>query len=549
MTEKNIGVEETVAVVLFYPTGIVHFRNLEILKRNIPGLRFRVIIEPWVMEKAADLLTHIAKEDLAIVAQNRLPETVWADTDILFLSMAYPNPFRLYLVYEAARRNIPVTAIEEVNQLALNDGIINHYFLPIDSLGVPSEIEKEKFLELGLNEETITVTGWPFFNEEVVVDSAIGLNIRKEYQIPAEKKCALLVLGSLKEFDIVSLETRQVRHKILEIVAAGLPAHYQLVIKPHPIESASAQKEIQAQVPNAILLDPKLPIEPLLTQSDLVVNRGNSQVTLLAMLQNIPLILVPVELRTLFHGVADSLLCDSLEQFQQCVNAYDAGNVPDYSPLIRLHFPLNQEEALGQVAGLFEESLTKGADREKPRFHFISILFAFLGNMEKANQVLDRFPGGSVTPLLKQLYAGEISITLFQSLLACFPGLIPRWHLQALFVRMLTGQKKPLDLSAAVTLLEGFDGAVNPHYFFPELVARVELEFRAGRQDIAQQLMAKFYENYSVYPYYRQVFNMMHFVYSNHQKGHSLRKTLWLLTHLFTNYSRKYFKDKYKAKK
>ncbi len=36
-------------LALFYPTGIIHFRNLEILKEAMSGCRFLVIIEPWIL--------------------------------------------------------------------------------------------------------------------------------------------------------------------------------------------------------------------------------------------------------------------------------------------------------------------------------------------------------------------------------------------------------------------------------------------------------------------------------------------------------------------
>jgi hypothetical protein len=263
-------------IVLFYPTGIVHYRNLEILKRNLPGFKFRVIVEPWVKEKAAEVLDNIDGVDRVFVENNRVPEKVWREhMDILFLSMAYPNRFRLHLVDEAAKRNIPVIAIEEVNQLALNDGIINHYFLPLDYLGVPSEVEKEKFMELGISEEEVIVTGWPFFDKEAAAAPGHGGEDdgKEQYGVPgeSEKKYCLLVLGSLKEQDMVSLETRGVRHKILEVISAGLPGDYRLLIKPHPIETESGLEDIRSQVPGAVLLDPKFPIEPLLARADVVV--------------------------------------------------------------------------------------------------------------------------------------------------------------------------------------------------------------------------------------------------------------------------------------
>ena len=224
-------------IILYYPSGVVHFRNLEILQQRLPGYVFRVIIEPWVLEKAPEVLQKVDRKNQVMLINHQLPPGAWDGVDMLFLSMAYPNMFRLQLIYKAAIRSIPVTAIEEVNQLALNDGIINHYFLPLDCFGVPSEIEKTKFLELGIRENSLMVTGWPFFDPSQCSEQKTTVHLKVEYNIPESKKLCLIILGSLKEFDIVSMETGQVRQQILKTVCKGLPDHYHLLIKPHPIET------------------------------------------------------------------------------------------------------------------------------------------------------------------------------------------------------------------------------------------------------------------------------------------------------------------------
>jgi hypothetical protein len=532
-------------VVLFYPTGVVHFRNLEVMKQHTAGYRFKVIIEPWVPATAAEVLETIAEEDRVIVKDNRVSRDVWDEVNVLFLSMAYPNPFRLGLVYEACKRNIPVMAIEEVNQLALNDGIINHYFLPLDYFGVPSDVEVEKFLELGLKEETLMVTGWPFFNREPVLaaDNHSDFHIKEEYDIPDEKKCCLLVLGSLKEFDIVSLETRRVRRHILEVVSGGLTEEYQLLIKPHPIETETALQEIREQAPDAILLKPKHRIEPLLEQSDLVVNRGNSQVTLLAMLQKKNLIVAPAGLNTIFHGHLDEIVADSPEQFRRILDKRF-----DYEHVVSTHFPLSQEEALEQVRELLANAVENGSVPAINRRLYISVLFAFLGDMARANQVLEVYLDEPQAQMLKPLYSGQIGVHGFRELLTHFPAPVHRWHLQALWVRLLSRHRhRPEVLKSAVELLEGFEGDVNPHYFIDDLVKRIELEYRAGRRLVAERLTGKLHDDYRVFDYYKEAFDMMHFTYGGAPGWQGVKKTFWLLAHITKSYTRKYIKDKFRT--
>lgn len=537
-------------LILFYPMGIVHFRNLEILKKNLPGFRFRVIVESWVEEKAPELLSNIKPVDRVTVEDNRLLQEAWEtiDThiDALFLSMAYPTPFRLHLVYEAAKRNIPVIAIEEVNQLALNDGIINHYFLPLDYLGVPSIIEKDRFIELGVPEDKIIVTGWPFFDYKASLEDHRYFDIRKKYNLQPGKKCCLLVLGSLKERDRVSLESWDVRQEILNIVSRGLPSEgYQLLIKPHPTETETELQEIHKQVPDAVLLNPKHPIEPLLAQTDLVVNRGNSQVTLLAMLRNKPLIVVPAGLKTIFHGLLDTIISNSSSEFRRILVDHSRGEKKDYEKILSIHFPLTQKQAVKEVKRLFTTALQKKITDTRDKKIYISLLYAFLGDIVTAKQVIAETEAEETTytSLLEKLYNRRITPGEFGKLLNYFPAKMVRWHLQALYIRVLIKAKNKKQLPGAVSLLEGFDGEVNPHYFIEELVKRIELEYQAGNNRKAEELVEKFSPDYSVFDYYRQAFDMLRFVYQGKGKSQGIRKILWLLMNLNKAYAREIIKE------
>lgn len=533
------------AVVLFYPTGIVHMRNLEVLRKFLPGYRFMVIVEPWMRNSSPEVLEKIKPEDRVNVEKGKLPRSVWkTPVDILFLSMAYPNPFRLHMVYEAAKRNIPVIAIEEVNQLALNDGIINHYFLPIDYFGVPSDVERKKFMGLGLPGASIRVTGWPFFDKTAVLKPADGFKLRESCKIAGNKKCCLLVLGSLKECDIVSLETRSVRNEILNIVSRGLRKDYQLLVKPHPVETEEALEDIKRQVPDAVILDPRLPIEPILAQADLVVNRGNSQVTLLAMLQGKPLIVVPVGMRTIFHGPLDALIADSPSAFSAIQDSHFFGGSRNYKRILDTHFPLTEKQSPAKVKELFGAALEQGTSTEPEKKNYISILFAFLRDITQAKQVAAGMQGHPAVSLLKKLYDRGISAEEFKTLLEQFSGKIVRWHLQALFIRHLLKIKDKKVIKEGISLLDGFDCDVNPHYFIDEMVGRIELEYKSGREAEAGRLYEKFCTDYSVFAYYKQAFDMLEYVYQRHPKHPRLFKSLWLLRNWNKNYTRHYIKKK-----
>lgn len=531
------------ATVLFYPTGIVHYRNLELLKKELPRFRFKVIVEPWVNAEAPEVLEKINKADRVKVKGGQLPPGTWDNgVDILFLSMAYPNLFRLRMVEEAVKRNIPVVSIEEVNQLALNDGIINHYFLPIDYFGVPSDIEREKFLELGIEEESLRVTGWPFFEETIDVKNRQELKLRSFYKIPADKKCCLLVLGSLKEFDIVSLESRRVREEILETVSRGLPEYYQLLIKPHPIEKESALEDLRQRMPNAILVDPKAPIELLLDQADVVVNRGNSQVTLLAMLLNKPLAVIPVELKTIFQGPMDAIVANSSSTFFRIVDDFARHQLVDYKRVMEAHFPLKQQEALKKAGQLFHDALSGGPIGAQRKKGAISIMYAFLGDVGRAVTLAGDLENKQSGAQLKKLYSGKITPAEFRTLLEHLPSKVCKWHAQALYVRALLKTKDIEAVKAGVPYLQGFEGDVNPHYFIEDIIGRVELEYKTGRLDEAHRLFDRYCRDFSVFAYCHQAFDMLQFVYEDDGKYPGFRKLLWFLKNPTKGYTKKRIK-------
>jgi hypothetical protein len=513
--------------VLYYPTGVVHLRNLETLRR-LPGCRFRVIIEPWLAALPAGTLAAVEPADRLAVRDNRLPAEAWTGVDLLFFCMAYPNRFRLELAREAARRGIPALAVEEVNQLALNDNRINHYVLPLDWLGAASEEERRRFVDLGWPPESVTVTGWPFLQ-------ATGEARRRIPNEAGRKKSCLLVLGSLKERDIVSLETRAVRRAILQIVTDGLPADWQLLIKPHPLERADTLAAIRSLAPRAHLLDPRAAIEPLLEAADLVVNRGNSQVALTAMRLDKPLAVLPVGLNTVFHGALDEVIAGSAADLARLAARAEAGAHPDYASLLALHWPLNEAESLRRVGELFAAAQERGGPRVEERMLHLALAAAVVGEKALALELLSGAQSGGDGARLSRLIAcaaGEDDIAALQMR---FPGGMVRRHLQALLTRWLVRRRPvPGDLDR----LDGFDGGMNVHGYLEDLLRRIELELGAGRRTVAEQLLARLEPEYAGFPFYRQAFAMLRFTYSRDRHA-GLRRWLWLLGHAHTPWARR----------
>jgi hypothetical protein len=205
---------------------------------------------------------------------------------------------------------------------------------------------------------------------------------------------------------------------------------------------------------------------------------------------------------------------------------------------------LTERQAPAKVKELFRAALEKETKVGIDKKIYISILFAFLGDISQARQVANGMQGQAAVTLLMKLYDRAISVEEFKTLLEQFTGKIIRWHLQALFIRHLLKVKDKKVIEEGISLLEGFDCDVNPHYFIDEMVGRIELEYKSGREAEAKRLFEKFCNDYSVFPYYKQAFDMLDYVYRRHPKHPRLSKTLWLLKNWNKNYTRHYIKKK-----
>ena len=147
--------------IVYYPVGTMHMRNLELLVEALPDFQFRVFYprQTWFAPDKVKKYhyEHIFDQD------DKIPEELFeGDVRALILTIAAVDRTIAKLIKAAFERDIPVIAIEEVNQLALNQGIINHYLMPVDHLLVASEYERNDLVRLGVSPEKVHVTGWAF---------------------------------------------------------------------------------------------------------------------------------------------------------------------------------------------------------------------------------------------------------------------------------------------------------------------------------------------------------------------------------------------------
>lgn len=304
-------------IILYYVVSPVHLHNTKLLAPELPGWDLRLVYEkvsPWLDAKTMSAADFPA---LAFSAED-LPEVLWqGDVGAVVFSTLQPRSGPLALLEAALDRRIPTIGIEESNQIALNQGTVNNYVLPVDHVLTASEHERRGMVAAGFPAQRFKVTGWPFYGGRIGRASKEERRASKEaLGLDPDAPVAALTLTGLHDAG----ESPAVRERQLSLAAQGLPEAYQLVIKPHPIESLeSLMPFVERCAPRAHVVEGKVRIERLLQASDILLNRGVSQVCIEALLQEIPVIVLETGIHTPLHGVADDFIVETPEQLRQAL--------------------------------------------------------------------------------------------------------------------------------------------------------------------------------------------------------------------------------------
>jgi hypothetical protein len=413
-----------VSTVAYYPAGAVHMRNLDLLAGALPGCDFRVLYRsslPWVEPgKVAEYGYPYVLDD-----DDRPPADLLNDASALVISIAALEPMVCDLIEAAYERDVPVIAIEEVVQIALNQGAITHYLMPVDRLALASDYERDRMAGLGVAEHKMAVTGWPFYSgltSPPSLDSRI--KARAKLGLAPNSRIAALCLSRLNEAeDLSALESPQARAEILDTVREGVPDSYEVVVKLHPAENSQAsRREIAARLPGATVVAGGVSIGDVLDAADVCLTRGNSQVALEALLRDMPVHIIPCGIPTLFDDAGDALIVRTGDELRSALTGLDNGRRPDAGPVMQRHLPFSPAEALARTASIIEETVSGESPQRTDRDWLeLAAYRGFLGEPERALAIIGRRWPQARPPIvsaLARLLSGKASAGDIESLVA-----------------------------------------------------------------------------------------------------------------------------------
>jgi hypothetical protein len=137
------------------------------------------------------------------------------------------------------------------------------------------------------------------------------------------------------------------------MVAQGLSSKYQLLIRPHPTANIGELSLFVAQnLPHSKVVGGDVPFEKVLAATDVLLNQGNSQVCIEALLCRVPVIILQSELYTLFHEMVPDLVVRDPDTLSHTISNLLTTNNPMrlYDSVISLHIPYSPAEALTLTA-------------------------------------------------------------------------------------------------------------------------------------------------------------------------------------------------------
>jgi len=382
----------TRCIVIYYIVGPVHLNNLDLIAHQMPDWEFRIAYESHVAWFTTEQMKAL-KYDVFPLQNEHIPPSLWrGDVRLVVFSSAQLRAIPVSLLQAAFSRGIPTVAIQESNQIALNNGRINNYLLPVDRLLVGSENERGGMVAAGMPKPRIEVTGWPFYTGTVGKTATSDLKrMKADLGLDSDRPVASLTLTALGDAG----ETPEVRRHLLSIAAKGLPKNYQLTVKPHPIEPYERIAPFLLECsPDARFIPGNVPISQLLNATDVLLNRGVSQVCLEALLKEIPVIVLDTGIQTPFHGkVPEELIIFNVSDLQKALAllAYDRDEMRLYDAFKAEHLPYTPAKARQLVCQQIEDIATEETHKivSDTQWFDLALFQAWLDKSEDAMNSLE----------------------------------------------------------------------------------------------------------------------------------------------------------------
>ncbi len=483
--------------ILFNPVSIVHLRNIKLFEDRLKEWDIRCILNPkfsWFSNKD-DI-----KYDHFYFTNNRVPKEAFDGVKAIVVFSAQPRLSPCHLIQEAALRSIPVIAIEEVYQMMLEQGYVNEYFLPVDHLFVNSDYEREKMLEFGVPSDVVKTTGCMFNYTATLPNDVIQKDsLKSKLGLSNNKRIATLSLA----YQTPSGETLDIRKKLITTVYEGLPENYELLVKPHPAEQdENLEGFIKNYAPQAKVADKYMPIGDVLSITDVLFNRGTSQVIINALKNNIPVAVVPTGRKTFFHDFLDELIVNDRSDVGRVMGVIAKKGFSVYDQIFKHYLSITPDAAVGTIMPLIDKIARDGdVHKTEDRLAEISLYWAFMGYNGESLRILSNIEGSKnanglpLTEMYNLIFYRADSDTL-TSLRRWANSGHRGWLIKSLWIKTLYMKNRRLS-EQDKEWLDDFPPRMNREYFVMYASMLCWCYLKAGMKADCEQLLDRLYDEYA----------------------------------------------------
>jgi tetratricopeptide (TPR) repeat protein len=376
-------------ILLFYPTSPVHVRDMQQVLQNLLGWRCAAIVYQPLARVApgiAQALSEQGIDSIEIDQESEFEKQLPNDPAILALGAVF-EPFALDLFAWAKLRHIPVIAIQEVAQLALNQFDINNYDAPFDRLFVASPDEHRRFLDLGYPSQMLSVSGLLANERFGANQNTRGNELLLKIGLSDGKKPIVYTTSPLRgRLSIHNKDDLHFREAVLsQIAAASLQTGRKAVIKLHPNEDLKAiQERIRKVIPDGIVLGREANMDELFPVTGILINRGNSQTCLEAVLRGIPTVVTACGLKTLFHEDGGAYVVDELSKLSKAIERADNEGPIDASRVKAKHFFIPPEGVAGFIAKEISKLISDPQPATENTWNWLIKSMLFVGGHDRA---------------------------------------------------------------------------------------------------------------------------------------------------------------------
>jgi tetratricopeptide (TPR) repeat protein len=273
---------------------------------------------------------------------------------------------------------------------------MNNYDLPFDKLFVANKKEYNLFKKIGYPEKMLCVSGL-LANDYITYEHSIDIarKIKKTLGISEDKKVILYTTSPLRHrLAIHNKDDLQFRIEVLKKIKEGTPEDkYTCIIKLHPNEDIIKEKEIISSIiPSAIVLGKDANIFDLFNIADIVINRGNSQTALDAVLMGIPTIIISCGLKTVFHDDGGAYVIDDLSLLPSIIKRVIKGEKPEDIRVKKNNYFLPPQGVAHLIANEIESLSKKNLPLSPEGWEWTIKTFLFHGLLKRALQISQKCP-------------------------------------------------------------------------------------------------------------------------------------------------------------